>query len=126
MAYRSDDYILLTTYYELLFTIEESLRYLDEIEKDFAKTEGDRIFNDLIHAFFHLDTTHPLLLSIIENEHFAKTIRSFDQIFLSFDILAFYTFPSIHFQSFLKSYFIPEYRKWMDEIHACMRPYVIH
>ncbi|MEB2356478.1 hypothetical protein LAV39_02080 [Bacillus pumilus] len=126
MAYRSDDYILLTTYYELLFTIEESLKYLDEIEKDFAKTEGDRIFNDLIHAFFHLETTHPLLLSIIENEHFAKTIRSFDQIFLSFDILTFYTFPSIHFQSFLTSYFIPEYRKWMDEIHACMRPYVIH
>lgn len=81
MAYRSDDYILLTTYYDLLYTIEESLKYLDEIEKDFAKTEGDRIFNDLIHAFFHLETTHPLLLSIIESEHFAKTIRSFDQIF---------------------------------------------
>ena len=126
MAYRSDDYILLTTYYELLYTIEESLNYLDEIEKDFDKTEGDRIFNDLIHAFFHLETTHPLLLSIIKNEHFAKTIRSFDQIFLSFDILAFCRFPSNHFQLFLKSYFIPEYRKWMDEIHACMRPYVIH
>nr|WP_206760455.1 hypothetical protein [Bacillus xiamenensis] len=102
------------------------MKYLDEIEKDFTKTEGDRIFNDLIHAFFHLETTHPLLLSIIENDDFAKTIRSFDQIFLSFDILTFYTFPSNHFQSFLTAYFIPEYRKWMDEIHACMRPYVIH
>ncbi|MDM5299593.1 hypothetical protein QUF51_15705 [Bacillus pumilus] len=126
MAYRSDDYILLTTYYELLYTIEESLTYLDEIEMDFSKTEGDRIFNDLIHAFFQLETTHPLLLSIIKNEHFAQTIRSFDQIFLSFDILAFYHFPSDHFQNFLKVYFIPEYSQWMGEIHACMRPYVIH
>ncbi|MGE6630213.1 hypothetical protein [Bacillus sp. NPDC077027] len=126
MAYRSEDYILLSTYYQLLYTIEESLGYLDEIEKDFSKTEGDRIFNDLIHAFFHLETTHPLLLTIIENECFEHSIRSFDQIFLSFDILAFYTFPSNHFQTFLKAYFIPEYRKWMNEIHACMRPYVIH
>ncbi|MET1138493.1 hypothetical protein ABWW12_21650, partial [Bacillus subtilis] len=45
----TDDYMLLTTYYQLLFTIEEGFCYLIEAKQDLAKTEGVRIFNNLIY-----------------------------------------------------------------------------
>jgi hypothetical protein len=49
-----EDYTLLSAYYHLLFTIEEGLCYLIEAEQNLSKTEGDRIYQDLIQAFgFH-------------------------------------------------------------------------
>ncbi|MEC2176032.1 hypothetical protein P9G41_15285, partial [Bacillus amyloliquefaciens] len=60
-----NDYHLVSAYYQLLFTIDEGLCYLLDTQDDFFKAEGERIYNDLIQAFFHLDSSHALLLSIV-------------------------------------------------------------
>ncbi|EME73333.1 hypothetical protein OZL92_08745 [Bacillus sonorensis] len=120
------DYMLLSTYYQLLFTIEEGLCYLVEADQDFAKTEGERIFHDLIYAFFQIDSSHALLLSIMKTSCAESSIRSFDRVFRDFDSLIDCSFPSGEFQNYLQNRFLPLYRSWMDAIHQCMKPFVIH
>ncbi|MEC1259435.1 hypothetical protein P9D34_03025 [Bacillus swezeyi] len=122
----TEDYMLLTTYYQLLFTIEEGFCYLIEADRDLAKTEGERIFNDLIYAFFQLDSSHAILLSILETSCAKSSIRFFDRVFREFDSLIYYNYPSPEFQHDLINRFLPIYRKWMNTIHQCMKPYVIH
>ncbi|UOY86933.1 hypothetical protein [Bacillus glycinifermentans] len=122
----TSDYMLLSTYYQLLFTVEEGLCYLIEADRNFEKTEGERIFNDLIYAFFHIDSSHALLLSIMKTSCAESSIRSFDKVFYGFDSLIYYTFPSAEFQDCLQNRFLPLYRHWMAGIHRCMEPFVIH
>lgn len=121
-----NDYHLVSAYYQLLFTIDEGLCYLLDTHDDFFKTEGERIYNDLIQAFFHLDSSHTLLLSIVENQCVEIAIRSFDDIFQDFSLLNDYEFPSESFQAFLKNSFLPHYKLWMEQTHHCIKPYVIH
>ncbi|AWK47723.1 hypothetical protein V9W62_17105 [Bacillus velezensis] len=121
-----NDYHLVSAYYQLLFTIDEGLCYLLDTQDDFFKTEGERIYNDLIQAFFHLDSSHALLLSIIECRCVETAIRSFDEIFQDFSMLNDYDFPSASFQEFLKTIFLPHYKLWMEQTHDCIKPYVLH
>ncbi len=118
--------MLLTTYYQLLFTIEEGFCYLIEANQNLEKTEGERIFNDLIYAFFQLDSSHTVLLSIVETSCVKSSIRFFDRVFREFDRLIYHNYPSAEFHHDLINRFLPLYRKWMNAIHQCMRPYVIH
>ncbi|MGM0949844.1 MAG: hypothetical protein ACQEWT_13570 [Bacillota bacterium] len=121
-----EDYTLLSAYYHLLFTIEEGLCYLIEAEQNLSKTEGDRIYQDLIQAFFYLDSTHSTLLFIMNTGCAELCIKAFDEIFAEFDQLVSFSFPSQGFCEYLKEHFLIHYRKWMLSIHQCMEPFVIN
>ncbi|MDA1476544.1 hypothetical protein [Bacillus changyiensis] len=123
---KTEDYMLLSTYYQLLFTIEEGLYYLIEADRNLSKTEGERIFNDLIYAFFHLDSSHSVLLAIMQGNSIQASIRLFDRVFSDFDSLIDRSFPSSEFQDYLQNRFLPLYQQWMERVHQSMKPYVIH
>ncbi|MCI4138138.1 hypothetical protein [Bacillus vallismortis] len=121
-----EDYTLLSAYYHLLFTIEEGLCYLIEAEQNLSKTEGDRIYQDLIQAFFYLDSSHSTLLFIMNTGCAECSIKAFDEIFAEFDQLVSFSFPSHEFFEYLKEHFLIRYRQWMLSIHQCMEPFVIN
>ncbi|MEC2309876.1 hypothetical protein [Bacillus atrophaeus] len=123
---RIEDYTLLSAYYHLLFTIDEGLCYLIEADQNLAKTEGDRIYHDLIQAFFYLDSTHSLLHRILKTKCAEICIRAFDEVFADFDHLVSFTFPSREFCAYLKEHFLIHYRKWMLTIHQCMDPFIMN
>lgn len=97
-----------------------------EAEQNLSKTEGDRIYQDLIQAFFYLDSSHSTLLFIMNTGCAECSIKAFDEIFAEFDQLVSFCFPSHEFFEYLKEHFLIHYRKWMLSIHQCMEPFVIN
>ncbi len=97
-----------------------------EAEQNLSKTEGDRIYQDLIQAFFYLDSTHSTLLTIMDTRCAEICIKAFDQIFAEFDQLVSFSFPSHTFREYLEEHFLIHYRQWMRSIHQCMAPFVIN
>lgn len=97
-----------------------------EAEHNLSKTEGDRIYQDLIQAFFYLDSSHSTLLFIMNTGCAEYCIKAFDEIFAEFDQLVSFSFPSHEFFEYLKEHFLIHYQKWMLSIHQCMEPFVIN
>ncbi|MRX72199.1 hypothetical protein GJU40_08545 [Bacillus lacus] len=76
-----DQYSLLSYYYHLLNTVEEGLEYVSASYDHYSYTEGSKVFSDILSAFYHIDSSHSVILLISEAfPGISEEILKFDEV----------------------------------------------
>jgi hypothetical protein len=121
----SDQYELIHYYYNLLNTIEEGFDYVVGSFANLELTEGERIFKDILAAFYQVDSSHITLRDLLHEEsEIVEEMNAFDQVILTLDGEAsiFTTVKKHH--EFVKMQLIPAYLKWKESVQTKLQPYI--
>jgi len=123
----SDHYEMIHFYNNLLNTIEEGFDYVVQSFTNLELTEGDRIFKDILAAFYHVDSTHKTLYALLQDKHeLVEEMGKFDQVILALDEdSSIFTSLDTH-QEFVKNHLFPSYLAWKESMQKQLKPYIIH
>lgn len=118
-------YEMIHFYYHLLNTIEEGLDYVVQSFSNLELTEGDRIFKDILAAFYHVDSTHKTLHAVLQEERgLNEALEKFDQVILTLDEeSSIFTSLETH-QEFVKNQLFPAYLYWKESVQSQLQPYI--
>ncbi|MGM0876469.1 MAG: hypothetical protein ACQEWV_17285 [Bacillota bacterium] len=123
----TDQYEFIHFYNDLLNTIEEGFDYVVGSFTDLQLTEGDKIFKDILSAFYQVDSSHSTMRALLKEEtELIKAIKNFDQVILTLDgeSSIFSTLEQHH--EFVKNQLAPAYIAWKESIQHQLQPYITH
>jgi hypothetical protein len=121
----SDQYQFIHSYYNLLNTIEEGFGYVIESFSDLELTEGERIFKDILAAFYHVDSSNKTLQTVLTDKvDLVSVLENFDQVILTLEgeSSIFTTLEKHH--KFVENQLAPTYRAWKESIQSQLQPYI--
>lgn len=123
----SNHYEMIHFYNNLLNTIEEGFDYVVQSFSNLELTEGDRIFKDILAAFYHVDSAHKTLHALLQEEHeLVKEMEKFNQVILALDEeSSIFNYSDTH-QEFVKNQLFPAYLAWKESIQSQLEPYIAH
>ncbi|PMC36640.1 hypothetical protein CJ195_14490 [Bacillus sp. UMB0899] len=123
----SNHYEMIHFYNNLLNTIEEGFDYVIQSFTNLELTEADRIFKDILAAFYHVDSTHKTLHSVLQEEHeLVEEMEKFDGVILALDEeSSIFTSLDAH-QVFVKNQLFPAYLAWKESVQSQLQPYITH
>ena len=118
-------YEMIHFYYNLLNTIEEGFDYVVQSFSNLELTEGDRIFKDILAAFYHVDSTHKTLHAVLQEEReLVEEMEKFDGVIVALDEeSSIFTSLDTH-QDFVKNQLVPAYLAWKESVQSQLQPYI--
>lgn len=123
----ADQYNLLAFYYQFLNTIEEGFDYVIESFQSLHFDESKLMLINIIAAFYHIDSSNPVLLAILEeNANLRKEIMKFDSVIQVLDhVEMVMSFPN-QYESFVKNELSPVFSAWKQSVQTQLKQYVTH
>lgn len=121
----NDHYEMIHFYNNLLNTIEEGFEYVVSSFTNLELTEGERIFKDILAAFYHVDSSHTTLQTLLNEEHkLVEKLKKFDQVILTLDEEStIFTTLDTH-QDFVKHQLFPSFLAWKESVQSHLQPYI--
>lgn len=118
-------YEMIHFYNNLLNTIEEGFDYVVQSFSNLELTEGDRIFKDILAAFYHVDSTHKTLHAVLQDKReLVEEMEKFDGVIMALDEeSSIFTSLETH-QDFVKSQLFPAYLAWKESVQSQLQPYI--
>ncbi|MDQ0231467.1 hypothetical protein [Metabacillus malikii] len=116
---------LLHFYYYLLDTIEDGFDYITASYTNLELNESERLFKDILSAFYHIDSSHIVIEAIFEDDDKIRTsIHHFDVIIniLETEPVNTQSYTNPHF---IKNELIPAYQAWKEPIQTNLSKYII-
>ncbi|MFV2046309.1 hypothetical protein ACEWK1_02935 [Metabacillus sp. YM-086] len=123
----SNHYEMIHFYNNLLNTIEEGFEYVVSSFTNLELTGGDRIFKDILAAFYHVDSTHKALHAVLQEEReLVEEMEKFNEVILALDEeSSIFSSLDTH-QDFVKNQLFPAYLAWKESIQKQLEPYITH
>lgn len=124
----NDQFEFLHFYYNLLNTIEEGFGYVIDSFTNLDLTDADQVFKDILAAFYHVDSSNDMLLSLLTEEEsdLVQDVKTFDQVILTLDgESTIFLTPDKH-QAFVRNQLAPVYLAWKEKIQSKLQPYIVH
>jgi len=123
----SDQYEFVYFFYYLLDTIEEGFDYIIESYISLEHSEAEVILNDIFLAFYHIDSSNPILLNLFdENPQLIETLQKFDGIISELE-QKLTIFGNIHQnKDYIINIFFPDYLSWKESVQIQLKPHIAH
>jgi hypothetical protein len=124
----NDQFEFLHFYYNLLNTIEEGFEYVIDSFTNLDLTDADQVFKDILAAFYHVDSSNDMLLSLLTEEEndLVQDVKTFDQVILTLDDEStIFLTPDKH-EAFVRNQLAPVYLAWKEKIQSKLQPYIVH
>ncbi|AZB44506.1 hypothetical protein CEF21_20655 [Bacillus sp. FJAT-42376] len=114
-------------YYHLLNTVQEGLDYVLESFQKLELTEAEKVFSDIMRAFYHIDSSNILLIETVaeEDPFLAEEVRRFDDVINELDHLEFMYFQPLTYETYLKDRLAPVFVLWKEGIQRRLQPYIL-
>ncbi|WP_338778542.1 hypothetical protein [Metabacillus sp. FJAT-52054] len=114
-------------YYHLLNTVQEGLDYVLESFHKLELTEAEKVFSDIMRAFYHIDSSNVLIMDSVAEEDplLLHEIRRFDEVIHELDHLEFMFFQPLTYETYLKDRLAPVFVLWKDGIQKRLQPYIL-
>ncbi|MBS2970635.1 hypothetical protein J9317_17975 [Metabacillus sp. KIGAM252] len=114
-------------YYHLLNTVQEGLDYVLESFHKLELTEAEKVFSDIMRAFYHIDSSNVLIMDSVAEEDplLLHEIRRFDEVINELDHLEFMFFQPLTYETYLKDRLAPVFVLWKDGIQKRLQPYIL-
>lgn len=123
----TDQHELLSYYFHLLNSIEEGFDSVVDSFQNLQFSESERIFSDIISAFYHIDSSNPSILSAIEaNDELSKEITKFDSVIKTLEGLESIFKDPKEYHAFVKNQLTPSFLAWKEAVQSRMQPYITH
>ncbi|MGD7006885.1 hypothetical protein ACQCV8_01975 [Metabacillus sp. 84] len=115
-------------YYHLLNTVQEGLDYVLESFHRLELNEAEKVFSDIMRAFYHIDSSNVLILdkTAEEDPQLTLQIRRFDEVINELDHLEFMYFQPLTYETYLKDRLAPAFISWREGIQTRLQPYILH
>lgn len=123
----ADQYNLLAFYYQFLNTIEEGFDYVIESFQSLHFDESRLMLIDIITAFYHIDSSNPILLAILEeNNDLRKEIMKFDSVIETVERIELVVLLPHEYELFVKKELSPVFLAWKESVQIQLKDYVTH
>jgi hypothetical protein len=123
----TDQFEFIHNYYFLLNTIEEGFDYVVDSFTNLELTEGDKIFKDILSAFYQVDSSHSTMRALLKEEtELMEEIKNFDNVILTLDgESSIFSTLEKHYE-FVKNQLAPAYIAWKESIQNQLQVYITH
>jgi hypothetical protein len=117
--------ILAKQYIDLLETVEEAFDYIEESFKNLSYTEGDRLLNDIFHAFSQIISTNFILAENFKTQPTVLiTLAQFVVVVEKAEMLEEKFADQTAIQKIILEHLYPSYSAWKLSVEQELRPYI--
>lgn len=120
-----EKFILAKQYIDLLETVEETFDYIEESFKNLSYTEGDRLLNDIFHAFSQIISTNFILAENFKTQPTVLiTLAQFVVVVEKAEMLEGKFSDQTARQNIILEHLYPAYSAWKLSVEQELRPYI--
>lgn len=120
-----EEYVLTRQYVDLLETVEEGFEYIVESFKNLSYTEGDRLLNDILHAFSQIINTNFVLAERFkEKTSVLKSLAQFNVVVEKAEILDGKFAEQVVKQKIILEHLYPSFSGWRLSVEQELKPFI--
>lgn len=120
-----EKYILAKQYIDLLETVDEAFDYIVESFKNLSYTEGDRLLNDIFHAFSQIINTNFVLAeNFKEQPAVLKSLAQFNSVVEKAEMLDGNFANHNAKQKVILEHLYPAYSSWKLAVVHELKPFI--